>query len=388
MGEKGEKKQESAFRKIKELMSEDTLLEHYNAETETVLECDASATGIGAVLKQRTLDGKLKPVVFASRRLTSAERGYAQIDREALAIVFGVKKFRQYLLGKTFTLRTDHQPLVRLFRENKGVPQLAASRIKRWALILAAYRYNVEYITSKDNVCADYLSRASISDLPSQDETLEDEVMVINSTLFKEVMLSAKTVAMETHTDKTLGRVLKFTREGWPTHCPGEDLKHYYLRRDELTVEQGCLLWGARVIIPNTLRPHILLDLHSEHLGIVKMKALARQHFWWPNLDRDIEDITKHCISCQENAPRPNKPPVATWNWPSGPWKRIHLDFAGPFMGSTFLIIVDSYSKWLEVLPMRSTTSYSTITQLRKVFATFGLPEHIVTDNGPQFTSR
>ncbi|KAK3745704.1 hypothetical protein QZH41_007913 [Actinostola sp. cb2023] len=199
-----ERNQQSAFKKIKELMSEDTLLEHYDANAEIVLECDASSTGVGAVLKQRTSSDKLKPVVFASRRLTAAERGYAQIDREALEIVFGVKKFRQYLLGRNFTLLTDHQPLVKLFGENKGIPQLAAARIKRWALILSAYRYQVEYITSKENACADYLSRAPILDLPTQDETLEDEVLTIATTLPKDIALSAKTVAIETRTDKIL----------------------------------------------------------------------------------------------------------------------------------------------------------------------------------------
>ena len=78
---------------------------------------------------------------------------------------------------------------------------------------------------------------------------------------------------------------------------------------------------------------------------------------------------------------------MAAWNWPTGPWKRLHIDYAGPFQGNMFLVIIDSYSKWLEVVPMKSTTSTATINQLRNLFANFGLPEHIVSDNGPQFTS-
>ncbi|KAK3733980.1 hypothetical protein QZH41_001130 [Actinostola sp. cb2023] len=153
-----ERNQQSAFKKIKELMSEDTLLEHYDANAEIVLECDASSTGVGAVLKQRTSSDKLKPVVFASRRLTAAERGPPTPSETVW--------------------------------ENKGIPQLAAARIKRWALILSAYRYKVEYITSKENACADYLSRAPILDLPTQDETLEDEVLTIATTLPKDIALS------------------------------------------------------------------------------------------------------------------------------------------------------------------------------------------------------
>ncbi|XP_055958447.1 uncharacterized protein K02A2.6-like [Patella vulgata] len=117
------------------------------------------------------------------------------------------------------------------------------------------------------------------------------------------------------------------------------------------------------------------------------MKAVARQYFWWPKINEEIEKITKHCKMCQENAPMPASPDVASWNWPSSPWKRLHLDFAGPFLGYYFLIVVDSYSKWLEVIQMKSITTTSTVKELRKLFSTFGTPEHIVTDNGTQYTS-
>ena len=108
------------------------------------------------------------------------------------------------------------------------------------------------------------------------------------------------------------------------------------------------MLWGNRVIIPSTPRPMLLLDLYNEHTGTVRVKELARQYFWWPNMNDDSDDIKqiiKHCTSCQEVARAPPSPPVAKWNWPSGPWKRLHIDYVGEFMGQMFLIVIDSFSK-------------------------------------------
>ena len=117
------------------------------------------------------------------------------------------------------------------------------------------------------------------------------------------------------------------------------------------------------------------------------MKAIARSYFWWSGLDKAIEEVGKSCHSCQANQPNPSVAPLHPWVWPDSPWKRVHVDFAGPFQGHTFFIAVDAYSKWPEVVVMPSTTSEKTIDVLRTMFAQHGLPEHLVSDNGPQFTS-
>lgn len=127
-------RQEAAFEATKRLVSA-KFLTHYDPQKPLVLETDASSYGIGAVLYHR-VNGEAKPVGFRSRTLTAAERNYAQIEREALAVVFGVTKFREYLLGNTFTLITDHKPLLRLLSPDKPVPALAAARIQRWSLRL------------------------------------------------------------------------------------------------------------------------------------------------------------------------------------------------------------------------------------------------------------
>lgn len=167
-----------------------------------------------------------------------------------------------------------------------------------------------------------------------------------------------------------------------------EELRFYRAKREEFTVEDGCLLRGTRVVIPSRYRQEVLSELHLNHPGMVRMKSLARLHVWWPNLDGDIEQTVKDCIDCQANRCRAPFKVVNPWIWPTRPWQRLHVDFAGPFIGGMFLIVVDAKSKWIEVIEMSSTSAGATIGALRGLFATHGLPEEIVADNGPQFVAR
>ena len=156
------KLEQDAFDNIKAALCSDSVLRHYDPMAELVLQCDASSVGVGAALLQPGPDGALQPVAYASRILNNAEQNYSQIERESLAVVFGVTKYRQYLLGRHFKLLTDHKPLITVLGEHKPVTQLGAARIKRWALLLAAYDHTIEFIRGKDNVFADVLSRKPI----------------------------------------------------------------------------------------------------------------------------------------------------------------------------------------------------------------------------------
>uniref|UniRef100_H2ZWC5 Gypsy retrotransposon integrase-like protein 1 n=1 Tax=Latimeria chalumnae TaxID=7897 RepID=H2ZWC5_LATCH len=150
--------------------------------------------------------------------------------------------------------------------------------------------------------------------------------------------------------------------------------------------EDGCLLWGSRVVVPLTLKEKVLSELHDGHPGITRMKAVARSFVWWPKMDMDIKTKVKQCNACQQTREAPSKAPLHNWGWPEGPWSRIHIDYAGPFMGKMFLVVVDAHSKWLEVLPVLSATVAVTIEKLRFTFATHGLPDALVSDNAPVFT--
>ena len=166
-----------------------------------------------------------------------------------------------------------------------------------------------------------------------------------------------------------------------------DSVKPYFSHRDELSIEEGCVLWGMRVIVPKKLQSEVLNMLHEGHVGMVKMKMIARRYVWWPRIDKAIEQLVKSCKSCQEVQKIPEPAPLHPWIWPCRPWVRVHLDFAGPFLGKSFLIAVDAYSKWPEIVEMSSTSAAQTITVLCQIFMTHGIPEQLVSDNGPQFIS-
>ena len=146
-------------------------------------------------------------------------------------------------------------------------------------------------------------------------------------------------------------------------------------------------MWGSRVIVPPQGQPQVLKELHEAHTGTSKMKMLARSYVWWPKLDNDIEQLVKNCTNCQTMGTSPPKAPLHPWEYPVQPWSHLHIDFAGPFLGHMYLVVVDAYSKWLSVELMQSITAEKTIQILRKLFATHGIPLKIVTDNGPTFRS-
>jgi hypothetical protein len=150
---------EKAFNKAKRALLCENVLAHYEEGQPLVLSVDSSAYGLGAVLAHRFSDGSERPVSCVSRTLNDAERNYSQIDKEALAIFYGVTRHHQYLFGRKFELRTDHKPLSYIFGKKIGIPQTAASRLQRWAARLAAYDFNIKFVSSKDNGPADALSR-------------------------------------------------------------------------------------------------------------------------------------------------------------------------------------------------------------------------------------
>lgn len=144
-------------------------------------------------------------------------------------------------------------------------------------------------------------------------------------------------------------------------------------------------MWGYRVIIPEKFRRTLLEEIH---LGMAKMKAIARQYFWWPQLDKNIEHFVRNCEACKCTANSPAKAPLMRFPEARFPFERVHVDFAGPFKGKTYLILIDAFSKWPEIFEMPSTSTESTIEKLRKCFARFGLTCMIFSDNGRQFVSK
>lgn len=373
-----------SFEKLKSLITSDSILSHFDSKNPILLACDASPYGLGVVLSQLNEQGIEKPVCFASRTLTSAEKNYSQLERESLSIIFGITKFHDYLLGLHFTIETDHQPLVKIFNEMKGIPTIAASRLQRWSLKLSAHSYTIRYKKGKNNN-ADMLSR-----LPMNEENKNDDKVsttdIIQAVRINSLPVSADEVSRATMLDPKLSKILVYQRTEWPDVCPA-GFDNYYKKRHEITIEGNVLLHGIRVIVPEKLKSRVIEQLHETHPGINRMKGIARSHVWWPGIDADIDYLVRNCDKCQQQQPNDCESTVHPLVWPSSPWYRLHLDYAGPFYGKMWLVVVDATSKWPEIYPVNEATSSNTIKILSDIFARFGLPRQVFTDNGTSFSS-
>lgn len=367
----------------KELMSK-KVLSYYNPELPLILTCDASNVGIGAVLAHKFPDGSEKPIEFASRTLSSAEQKYAAVEKEALAIIFATKKFYQYLIGRHFTLNTDHKPLLAIFGEHRGLPQMSANRLQRWAFQLSAFNYTIKHVKSAEN-CADLFSR-----LPQVDsrKANENDVTYLNFvTNNSDLPIIYDDILSETQKDKTLMVIIDAVKSGNKNNINKIEYKSYFNRFFELTVENELLLWGHRIVVPQNLRTNLLDQIHKSHLGIVKTKSIIRSYIWWPNIDVDIEQLIKGCDTCLAVSTNPPKAPNISWSTPNHPWERLHIDYAGPVAGVMLFIQIDAFSKWIEVSVTHNASTEFSISSLRALFSRFGIPRMLVSDNGSQFTS-
>ncbi|XP_064108110.1 uncharacterized protein K02A2.6-like [Macrobrachium nipponense] len=294
---------ERAFSEIKRMLTTETgVLVHYDLSKPVTLAVDASPKGLGAVLSHITSNGE-RPIAYASRMLTPTERNYSQIERE-----------------------------------EGQFQSLTSCKIQRWAIQLAAYDYDIELRRSSDNGNADALSRLPLPDCDSDasDKLVNwtQEATAFNMHQVNSLPVTAKSVARETLHDAVLARALHYTRNGWPdSEDAAQELKPFHSRQREFSIEEGCLLWGARAVILSRYRIQILEELHDGHPGIVRMRGLARLYVWWPNIDQDIENTVQGCSACQATQPMPTHAEGNPWKWPSGPWKIVHADFAGPFLG-------------------------------------------------------
>ena len=242
-----------AFQRAVSLISTSLLLVYYNPDLSLLLDCDASSRSLGAVLSHKFPDGTELPVAFSSRNRTKAETNYSQIDREGLALVFGVLKFNQYLYGRKIILVTDHKPLTHLFGRNAAVLTMASPRVRCWALTLSAYNYNIQYKKGQDDSNADALSCLPLPDLPRRRHVPEELILMIGM-LDSDQILNTDVIRRETRSEPVLSQVLQWVQWGWPPKDPGGVYGLHYTRRYEISLKDDGLLWGSRVIIPEGTR--------------------------------------------------------------------------------------------------------------------------------------
>jgi len=339
------------------------------------LTCDASLVRVGVVIYHIMEDKTARPIAFASKTRSDAETNHPQHEKGALTLMFGIKKFFKYLLGREFEIVSDNRAIVAIFGPSTKQKPATAARLLRWRLLLGAYRYKIVYARGDNIPQADHLSR-----LPEPDDTpVESSVNFVDHLETK--IVSAADVAAETAKDPVFIEAHFYTQHGWPQEPPAI-LKTYHDKMYEHSSLDGCLLRGNRVAVPSALQTTVVQRLHEIHPGVSKMKRLARSYVWWPVIDRQIESAVAECLVCQTLHRNIPHNPFVPWTWAPPRWQRIFVDFAY-FQNTELLVLVDHHSKWPEVKIVQSLKAIDVCEALRGFYASYGLPEQLVSDNGP-----
>ena len=376
--------EEESFLALKKSLSNCQTVSYFDINISTELIVDASPIGLGAILTQRTSQDDLKVVAYASRSLTDTESRYSQIEREMLAVVWACEHFHLYLYGAEFILLSDHKPLESIINKVANT----TVRLERLSLRLQPYKLHVKYRPGKDNP-ADYLSRHPVkSTATTSRSSLDEQIMQVYVNAlhtYDKQGLPTEEVRNASRADPVLQKLAKaIITQDWSD----SDVTPYKCVREELSIADGFILRGSRLIVPVKLQQRAIDLAHSSHQGIVKTKSLLRESLWFPGIDKMVESTVSHCIPCQAATPKQTKSlePLKMSQLPAAPWKELSMDFCGPFANGTYLlVIIDDYSRFPEVEIIKSLTADTVIEHVDAIFSRQGIPEVVRTDNGPPF---
>lgn len=353
--------------------------------TETFLTTDASGYGISAVLSQKDSNGVERPVYFLSRKLSDNEKVYSATEKEFLAVLWGVERLHQYLYGRSFTIRTDHQCLKQLLC-NGIEGGSAPCRVIRWATRLLYYNYSVEYLPGKQNIVADALSR-----VPHKAGDSHLELFAVDLLWEQPTPLSFQELKEATSDDDCLQAVVKLMKNGWPDRVSRvpEIARDFWIIRNELSFMNDVLRRNEKFIIPASLRDKVMNFAHEGHLGISKCKSRIREFFWWPHLNQSVENQLRSCSCCHEVL---RDSPVQIPNYVNKSWHQLAIDIKGPVYDSAnrplyVMVLIDCYTKFVMTKATTSITSKTVIQFLSNAFSIFGNCTILTSDNGPQFIS-
>lgn len=367
---------QESFNTIKQLLTTAPVLSNPDFSRKFYLHCDASDFGIGGVLVQLDETGAEKPIAYMSKKLNSAQRNYSVTERECLAAVEAIKKFRCYLELQDFEVVTDHSSLLWLMKQ----PDLTG-RLARWVLKLQSYKFTISHRKGKDHIVPDALSRKYCDEIASVDFT-EPEVDLNSKHFYDEDYQLLKD-----QINKNPGKYPDIKIADNFVYIRNE---HY--RGDSEQEQRSWKLW-----IPKQLRTTLMSRFHDSkvacHGGVAKTLELLRRNFFWPGMTKDVNDYVRSCEICKTTK-SPNyimKPEMGNPVISIRPFQRLFVDLIGPYPRSKaghigILIVLDHLSKFHWLCPLKKFSS-SVIQEflLKNIFHVYGVPETIVSDNGSQF---
>ena len=369
-----DKPQETSFQCLKDLCCKAPVLRFYDPSLPATIQCDASSFALGGVLLQNG-----QPIAYTSRALTEVETRYAQIEKETLAIVHSCKKFHNYIFGRPVEVQSDHKPLQAIFRK-----QLLAAPMRLQAMLLRLQPYDltVTYVPGKQIPIGDALSRANLPEAaPELKMDLINAIDHIAVSLMRYLEMQEKTAS-------ELSDLSSIILAGWPDKKEESPVhvREYWNFRDELTVADGIIFKGMRIVVPPSMQSDMLQFIHASHMGIVKCKMRARESLFWPGMMNQVEILVANCPSCnmfQNSQPKEALLPTPT---PDLPWISIAADIFD-WEREQYLLVVDYFSKYIEVNKLPDMSTAAVIRALKDIVCRHGIPETLRTDNGPQFGS-
>ena len=368
-----------SFSTLKHLASSAPALAYFNPSHPVKLSVDASSKGLGAVLLQND-----HPIAYASRALTDTQQRYAQIEKEMLAVVFGCTKFHDYIYGMPdVEVESDHKPLEAILR--KPLHQ-APLRLQKMIMTTQKYSLNVTYRPGKQLVLADTLSRAYLPECGGSLEEKFDintlQTLPISDTKLHQLTEETKRDSHLQQLASVITTGLPETKQDVPANC-----LPYWNYRDELSVCNDLIFKGEKIVIPKRMQREMLDIIHSSHLGVEKCKKRARDVMFWPGMAAQIQDTVANCHICSAYQRNNSKEPMIAHEIPTRPWSQVGTDLF-EINNQKYLVMVDYYSGFIEInLLQNGTTSKQIVAHCKSQFSRHGIPDRLITDNGPQFSS-
>ena len=386
---------QACFEKLLQAFKKETLLRYFDANLQSFIFVDAHITGLGAILAQGSSLEDAKPVAVASRCTNKSEKHYPQIDLEGMSVDFGLRRFREYLVGSPLVVHvvTDHKPLVPIFNDKRK----GSVRTQRIKLRHQDIPYSLEYRKGKLNQ-SDYLTRHAkpLSKLPVKEqkepEELNNLLYALHSTPVIDHIGLAE-IASATASDKVLQKVSKFVQAGqsWIPKNEAATVQKFKQILPELTLTgNGILLKGDRIVLPESLQQKAIELAHrGAHPGQNGMERRLRYHFFFHNMFHKVEQFVKACDGCSRHVDKKSKEPITHHKVPDKCWNTVAVDLFGPMPSSNHVVVVhDLASRFPAAKLVRSTKADNVIPALADIYDAYGNPETQISDNGPPFNSK